>query len=114
MIGTQFTISKSGRSFLQHSRVLPDEESVEAFRNPPFTSFISSNHMVPKEVDFDMLVKLAVICDKYIRYGNRAAQTGVFDLDIRIFNRLFIDVCTSCAAETGLKYRNIEKRINAV
>jgi hypothetical protein len=45
---------------------------------------------------------------------NRAAQTGVFDLDIPIFNRLFIDVCTSCGAETGLKSRNVEKRINAV
>jgi hypothetical protein len=26
--------------------------------------------------------------------NNRAAQTGVFDLDIRISNRMFIDVCT--------------------
>jgi hypothetical protein len=25
----------------------------------------------------------------------RAAQTGVFDLDIRVSNRLFINVCTS-------------------
>jgi hypothetical protein len=50
------------------------------------------------------------------RWGSpiRAAQTGVFDLDIRISNRLFIDVCTSCAAETGLNSRNVEKRINAV
>jgi hypothetical protein len=45
---------------------------------------------------------------------NRAAQTGVFDLDIRISNRPFIDVCKSFAAETGLKCRNVEKRINAV
>jgi hypothetical protein len=45
---------------------------------------------------------------------NRAAQTGVFELDIRISNPLFIDVCTSFAAETGLKCRNVEKRINAV
>jgi hypothetical protein len=45
---------------------------------------------------------------------SRAAQMGVFDLDIRISNRLFIDVCTSCAAETGLNSRNVEKRINAV
>jgi hypothetical protein len=44
----------------------------------------------------------------------RAAQTGVFDLDIRISDRLFIDVCKSFAAETGLKSRNVEKRINAV
>jgi hypothetical protein len=44
----------------------------------------------------------------------RAAQTGVFDLDIRISNRPFIDVCKSFAAETGLKSRNVEKRINAV
>jgi hypothetical protein len=44
----------------------------------------------------------------------RAAQTGVFDLDIQISNRPFIDVCKSFAAETGLKSRNIEKRINAV
>jgi hypothetical protein len=34
---------------------------------------------------------------------NTAAQTGVFDLDIRISNRPFIDVCKSFAAETGLK-----------
>jgi hypothetical protein len=44
----------------------------------------------------------------------RAAQTGVFELDIRISNPLFIDVCTSFAAETGVKCRNVEKRINAV
>jgi hypothetical protein len=44
----------------------------------------------------------------------RAAQTGVFHLDIRISNRLFIDVCAAVAAETGLKSRNVEKRINAV
>jgi hypothetical protein len=44
----------------------------------------------------------------------RAAQTGVFDLDIRISNRPFIDVCKSFAAETGLKSRNVEKGINAV
>jgi hypothetical protein len=46
--------------------------------------------------------------------ANRAAQTGVFELDIRISNPLFIDVCTSFAAETGLKCRNVEKRINGV
>jgi hypothetical protein len=46
--------------------------------------------------------------------ANRAAQTGVFDLDIRISNRPFIDVCKSFAAETGLQSRNVEKRINAV
>jgi hypothetical protein len=46
--------------------------------------------------------------------ANRAAQTGVFDLDIRISNRPFIDVCKSFAAETGLKSKNVEKRINAV
>jgi hypothetical protein len=44
----------------------------------------------------------------------RAAQTGVFDLDIRISNRPFIDASKSFAAETGLKSRNVEKRINAV
>jgi hypothetical protein len=44
----------------------------------------------------------------------RAAQTGVFDLDIRISNRPFIDVCKSFAAETSLKSKNVEKRINAV
>jgi hypothetical protein len=44
---------------------------------------------------------------------NRAAQTGVFDLNIRISNRPSIDVCKSFAAETGLKSRNVEKRINA-
>jgi hypothetical protein len=43
-----------------------------------------------------------------------AGQTGVFHLDIRISNRLFIDVCAAVAAETGLKSRNVEKRINAV
>jgi hypothetical protein len=43
---------------------------------------------------------------------NRAAQTGVFDLDIRISNGLFIDVCASCVAETGVKSRNVEKKIN--
>jgi hypothetical protein len=43
----------------------------------------------------------------------RAAHTGVFDLDIRISNRPFIDVCKSFAAETGLESRNVEKRINA-
>jgi hypothetical protein len=47
-------------------------------------------------------------------YCNRAAQTGVFDRDIRISNRPFIDVCRSFAFETGLKSRNVEKRINAV
>jgi hypothetical protein len=50
----------------------------------------------------------------FIARANRAAQTGVFDLDIRIFNRPFIDVCKAFAAETGLKSRNVEKRINAV
>jgi hypothetical protein len=30
-------------------------------------------------------------------YDIRAAQTGVFDLDIRISYRLFIDVCKSFA-----------------
>jgi hypothetical protein len=45
---------------------------------------------------------------------NRAAQTGVFHLDIRISNRLFIAVCAAVAAETGLKSRNVEKIINAV
>jgi hypothetical protein len=44
----------------------------------------------------------------------RAAQTGVLDLDIRISNRPFIHICKSFAAQTGLKYRNVEKRINAV
>jgi hypothetical protein len=44
----------------------------------------------------------------------RAAQTGVFDLDIRISNRPFIDVCMSFAAETCLQSRNVEKAINAV
>jgi hypothetical protein len=39
----------------------------------------------------------------------RAAQTGVFDLDIRISSRLFIDVYTSCVAATGLSSRNVEK-----
>jgi hypothetical protein len=47
-------------------------------------------------------------------WSGRAAQTGDFDLDIRISNRLFIDVYMSCAAETGLKFRNVEKGITAV
>jgi hypothetical protein len=44
----------------------------------------------------------------------RAAQTGVFDWDIRISKRPFVDICKSFEAETGLKSRNVEKRINAV
>jgi hypothetical protein len=51
---------------------------------------------------------------KNLNPPNRAAQTGVLDLDIRISNRPFIDICKSFAAQTGLKYRNVEKRINAV
>jgi hypothetical protein len=43
---------------------------------------------------------------------NRAAQTGVFDLDIRISKRPSIDVYKFFAAKTGLKSRNVEKRIN--
>jgi hypothetical protein len=39
----------------------------------------------------------------------RAAQTGVFDLEIRISNRPFIDISKSFVAQTGLKYRNAEK-----
>jgi hypothetical protein len=46
--------------------------------------------------------------------NNRATQMGVFDLDLQISNRLFIVACQSFAAETGLKSRNFEKRINAV
>jgi hypothetical protein len=45
---------------------------------------------------------------------SRAAEPGVFDLDIRISNWSFIDACKSFEAETGLKSRNVEKRINAV
>jgi methylase of polypeptide subunit release factors len=45
---------------------------------------------------------------------NRGAQTAVFELDIRISNPPYIDVCQSLASETGLKSRNVEKRINAV
>jgi hypothetical protein len=37
----------------------------------------------------------------------RAAQTGVFDLENWIFSRLFLDACTSFAAETGRKSRNV-------
>jgi hypothetical protein len=44
----------------------------------------------------------------------RGAQTAVFELDIRIFNPPYIDVCQSLASETGLKSRNVEKRISAV
>jgi hypothetical protein len=46
--------------------------------------------------------------------GNRGAQTGVFELDIRILNPPYIDVCKALIAETGLEVRNVEKRINAV
>jgi hypothetical protein len=62
------------QAFLQHSRAsnggnlfvleLPDEESVEAF-GILLHAIHLQYHMVPKEVDFEMLVKLAVICDKY-------------------------------------------------
>jgi hypothetical protein len=45
---------------------------------------------------------------------HRGAQTAVFELDIRIFNLPYIDVCQSLASETGLKSINVEKRINAV
>jgi hypothetical protein len=44
----------------------------------------------------------------------RGAQTAVFELDIRISNPPYIDVCQSLASETGLKSRNVEKRINDV
>jgi hypothetical protein len=44
----------------------------------------------------------------------RGAQTGVFELDIRISNPPYIHRCESLAAETGLKARNVEKRINDV
>jgi hypothetical protein len=46
--------------------------------------------------------------------ANRGAQTAVFELDIRISNPPYIDVCQSLASETSLKSRNVEKRINAV
>jgi hypothetical protein len=55
----------------------------------------------------------ARVTDVRVRRTNRSAQTGVFDLDIRISNRPSIDICKSFAAETGLKSRNVEKRINA-
>jgi hypothetical protein len=45
---------------------------------------------------------------------NRGAQTAVFELDIRISNPPYIDVCQSLASEAGHKSRNGEKRINAV
>jgi hypothetical protein len=44
----------------------------------------------------------------------RGAQTGVFELDIRISNPPYIHRSKSLAAETGRKSRNVEKRINAV
>jgi hypothetical protein len=44
----------------------------------------------------------------------RGAQTGVFELDIRISNPPSIDVCQSLASETGLKSRNVGNRITAV
>jgi hypothetical protein len=44
----------------------------------------------------------------------RGAQTGTFEQDIRIYNQPYINVCRSGPAETGLKSRNVEKRINAV
>jgi hypothetical protein len=45
---------------------------------------------------------------------HRGAQTAIFELDIRISNPPYIDVCQSLASETGLKSRNVEKRENAV
>jgi hypothetical protein len=45
---------------------------------------------------------------------NRAAQKGVFHLEIQIADPLFIDVCATFVAETGLNSGNIENRINAV
>jgi hypothetical protein len=48
------------------------------------------------------------------RRAIRGAQTAVFELDIRISNPPYIDVCQSLAYEAGLKSRKVEKRINAV
>jgi hypothetical protein len=50
----------------------------------------------------------------FARHPNRGAQTAVFELNIRISNPPYIDVCQSLASEAGLKSRNVEKRINAV
>jgi hypothetical protein len=45
-------------------------------------------------------------------YRCSGTQTAVFELDIRISNPPYIDVCQSLAS--GRKSRNVEKRINAV
>jgi hypothetical protein len=43
-------------------------------------------------------------------YTIRGAQTAVFELDIRISNPPYIDVCESLASEAGLKSRNVENK----
>jgi hypothetical protein len=44
----------------------------------------------------------------------RPAHTGGLDFNIGISHRLFFDVCTACAGETGVKSRNVKTRINDV
>jgi hypothetical protein len=51
---------------------------------------------------------------EHVRMRDRGAQTGVFELDIRISNPPYIHRGESLAPETGLKSRNVEKRINDV
>jgi hypothetical protein len=93
----------SNSLFLDNS---DDEEMAddETFAGLPPHQQIASHSLATSTVARGEMVGGAIRC----------AQTGVFDLDIRISHLLFIDVCTSCAAETGLKSTNVEKRINAV
>jgi hypothetical protein len=91
---------------------------------PPYnrTCLLLPNLVLPRrrKAIFDAIIRKLPIHIEFLDaqlglvLATGAAQTGVFDLDIRISNRLFMAVCTSCAAETGLKSRNVEKRINAV
>jgi hypothetical protein len=41
--------------------------------------------------------------------GNRGAQTGVFESDIRILNPPYIDVCKALIAKPALKSETLKK-----
>jgi hypothetical protein len=67
--------------------------------------------------DFDQYVQECMLCLRNKDSTGkpiRGAQTAVFELDIRISNPPYIDVCQPLASEAGLKSRNVEKRINPV
>jgi hypothetical protein len=77
--------------------------------------FKRGNNLVTNRGDQTAFILSSTFLDvRPVSAVNRAAQKGVFHLDVRICNRLFIDICAAFAAETGLKSRNVEKRINAV